>query len=499
MAINDVSLTAGMRANLLALQDTVNLLNRTQSRLSTGKKVNTAIDNPVSFFASQALTSRASIIDSLKDAMGQAVQTITAADKGIKAITSMIEQAKGVAQSAQSAETGGAAATGAVTISAMSAGGGFATGTLGVISVIENNVITFRLDGVGGLIGFQAAYDDSTPERYLLVDGDMNATAENLAEKINARDYTGGQWRYEAQYVAGTNTMDIFKYDIGTGLQVDFVVVDFGASNGFYSKTVNPAPAPDRVEIGGVTFTATEGATAGQNFNVSGNDEADMQQLAQAINDYAWGATVFSATVTNGELILSKTVGGVDTSVEAGDFDASGVTGGAAAMNIVQSSSELESLQTQYNTLRTQLTELAEDSGYKGKNLLSDDDLVVKFEGTTLTVEGFDASAAGLGITEATWSTGGSIDADVDLLDAALVTLRQESSKMSGNLSIITVRQEFSTNMINTLTEGSDKLTLADTNEEGANMLMLQTRQSLSTTALSLSAQAAQSVLRLFQ
>ena len=102
-------------------------------------------------------------------------------------------------------------------------------------------------------------------------------------------------------------------------------------------------------------------------------------------------------------------------------------------------------------------------------------------------------------ITDATWTIGGSIDTDINALDAALVTLRQESSKMSGNLSIITVRQDFSTNMINTLTEGSDKLTLADANEEGANMLMLQTRQSLSTTALSLSAQAAQSVLRLFQ
>ncbi len=87
MAINDVSLTAGMRSNLLSLQGTVDLLNRTQNRLSSGKKVNTAIDNPVSFFASQALTSRASAIDSLKDAMGQAVQTITAADKGIKAIS----------------------------------------------------------------------------------------------------------------------------------------------------------------------------------------------------------------------------------------------------------------------------------------------------------------------------------------------------------------------------------------------------------------------------
>jgi flagellin-like hook-associated protein FlgL len=79
-----------------------------------------------------------------------------------------------------------------------------------------------------------------------------------------------------------------------------------------------------------------------------------------------------------------------------------------------------------------------------------------------------------------------------------LDTLSQQSSTLSSNLSIITVRQDFSTNMINTLTEGSDKLTLADTNEEGANMLMLQTRQSLATTALRLSAQAAQSVLKLF-
>jgi flagellin len=84
------------------------------------------------------------------------------------------------------------------------------------------------------------------------------------------------------------------------------------------------------------------------------------------------------------------------------------------------------------------------------------------------------------------------------LLDAALSTLRQGSSKMSSSLSIIKVRQDFSTNMINTLTAGADKLTLADANEEGANMLMLQTRQSLSTTALSLSAQAAKSVLKLF-
>jgi flagellin-like hook-associated protein FlgL len=268
MAINDVSLSSGMRSNLLSLQNTVSLLNRTQSRLATGKKVNSAIDNPVSFFAAQALTSRASVIDGLKDAMGQAVQTITAADKGITAITAMIEQAKGLAQSAQSA-------------------------------------------------------------------------------------------------------------------------------------------------------------------------------------------------------------------------DAAGVT----------------ALNTQYTELLSQLDTLAGDSGYRGKNLLDGDTLSVKFEGSnTLDVVGFAATTAGLAITNtASWAAAANITTDLDSLDAALATLRTNSSALSSNLSIITVRQDFSTSIVNTLTEGADKLTLADTNEEGANMLMLQTRQSLSTTALSLSAQAAQSVLKLFQ
>ena len=83
-------------------------------------------------------------------------------------------------------------------------------------------------------------------------------------------------------------------------------------------------------------------------------------------------------------------------------------------------------------------------------------------------------------------------------LDNARSILRSESQKLSTNLSAITIRQEFTTGMINTLEDGAAELTNADMNEEGANMLMLQTRQSLGTTSLSLASQAAQSVLRLF-
>jgi flagellin-like hook-associated protein FlgL len=66
------------------------------------------------------------------------------------------------------------------------------------------------------------------------------------------------------------------------------------------------------------------------------------------------------------------------------------------------------------------------------------------------------------------------------------------------HLSVVSSRQDFTNSMINTLQTGADNLTLADSNEEGANMLMLQTRQNLGITSLSMASQAAQAVLRLF-
>jgi flagellin-like hook-associated protein FlgL len=80
----------------------------------------------------------------------------------------------------------------------------------------------------------------------------------------------------------------------------------------------------------------------------------------------------------------------------------------------------------------------------------------------------------------------------------ALNTLRTQASKFGSNISTVQTRQDFTKQLINTLQTGADALVLADTNEEGANLLALQTRQQLSSTALSLSAQADQAVLRLF-
>ena len=175
-------------------------------------------------------------------------------------------------------------------------------------------------------------------------------------------------------------------------------------------------------------------------------------------------------------------------------------------------------LNDQYTKVLTQIDRMAADSGYKGINLLSGttSSLTVKFSEagsslSSLNIAGFNAAStsasAGLGLSDATWVSGSgatqtantvNVDAAITSLDNAKTTLRTESSRLANNLSIITARQEFTQGMINVLKDGAAGLTNADMNEEGANMLMLQTRQALGTTSLSLASQAAQAVLRLF-
>ncbi|CAO3418507.1 flagellin N-terminal helical domain-containing protein [Azospirillum doebereinerae] len=100
---NEVTLTASMRTNLLQLQSTQAGIDKKQNILSTGNKINSALDGPTAFFAAKGLSQRAGDLSSLKDAMGQSISTIKAADKGLTSIDSMIDQAKGLTTAAYAA------------------------------------------------------------------------------------------------------------------------------------------------------------------------------------------------------------------------------------------------------------------------------------------------------------------------------------------------------------------------------------------------------------
>lgn len=278
MAMSNITLTSGMRQNLFSLQQTSKLMETTQNRLASGKKVNSALDDPVAFFAAQGHEQRASDLAIRKDEMGEAIQTIKSADNGITAALDLIASAKSIAQS----------------------------------------------------------------------------------------------------------------------------------------------------------------ALANQNYTERGN------------------------------------------------------------------------LAAQYDEIISQIETVAADSNYKGTNLLdTTNELQVTFDesgDSTLTVSGVDGTG-GLDSTNdvandwnnSTITTGAdNIKGDITKLDNARDSLRIDATKLSNQLSTITIREDFTDGMINTLEDGAANLTNADLNEEGANLLMLQTRQQLGTTSLSLASQAAQSVLRLF-
>ena len=165
----------------------------------------------------------------------------------------------------------------------------------------------------------------------------------------------------------------------------------------------------------------------------------------------------------------------------------------------------------QFNELRDQLDKFADDASFNGINLLRGDKLKLTFNETgtsTIDIQAKDSDGDPTSVNNTTLDIASAVDADFDSdasIDArlgklgdALGKLRSQASAFGSNLSIVENRNDFTKSMINTLETGAANLTLADTNQEAANLLALQTRQQLSSTALSMASQADQAVLRLF-
>ncbi len=206
-----------------------------------------------------------------------------------------------------------------------------------------------------------------------------------------------------------------------------------------------------------------------------------------------------TAKISGTSLALSATNGREVTIASSG-------SGGSLASDIgfagtFNNGTNRDSFVTDFNSLLDQIDQLSDDASFNGVNLLDGNDLTVKFNedgSSSLTISGVTFDAAGLGLSDTTTSAFGTdsgIDAVVTSLDSATNSLRSQSSTFGNNLAVVENRQNFTDSLISVLERGAGGLTLADTNVEGANLLALQTRQSLGTTALSLSSQSDQAVL----
>ena len=230
-----------------------------------------------------------------------------------------------------------------------------------------------------------------------------------------------------------------------------------------------------------------------------------LQSLSGLSNSSATGSAI-SLGVASSTAANSLTIGSSGSTGSTEIQHELGLTAGTASGTAVASgnSATRATLQNNFNALLTQIDQLAGDASYSGVNLLKGDNLTVNFnENNTsqLVIQGVTFNSAGLGLTAITgtgFQANATVNSTIAALNTALTTVQAQTETFGTNASTINVRQSFTTNLINTLQTGSDNLVLADQNEESANLLTLQTRQQLSISALSISNQAQQAVLKLF-
>ncbi len=380
---DNITLSSAVRSNLTALQATSKMMSSVQEKLSTGRKVNSALDNPNSFFTAKGLENRANDLSTLLDDMGQSVQTLKAADKGIEAISDLVDAAKAKAN--------------------------------------------------------QASQTSSQSER--------NQYAKEYNELLTQIEDLAKDSGYKGKNLLGGN---------GNDLSVTFN--EDGSSS---------------LSISAVDFTDTTSSTG---LNLS-----DLTEATSGTATITLTAGTSATALTGGNLLTD------DDEFDVGDTitltDSNGTEVASLEITDTTTVSDLEAL---YDGIDGASASLTGDT----LTITSEFRLTTSSDGTLA-----DTTTNG---TDSSFATDSNIESTLSSLKSAQDTLRSQASTFGTNLSIVQNRQDFTNALINTLEEGAGKLTLADTNEEGANLLALQTQQSLASTSLSLAAQADQNVLRLF-
>lgn len=546
---SDIVLSSALRTNLLSLQNTQNLIDRTQLRLSTGRKVNSALDSPLNFFASQALSNRATDLSRLLDGIGQSISTVEQANVGVEALTNMVEQAQATATTALE-QAQGAAGNIRITgsedlrnISDLVADTSIANGDELIISVSDptDNSVTTATVAIGA--------GDSINDLI----SNINDSAINASEEvIRAELSSNGQFQIEVlnggNLDVRTNTGATDGRNLAQALGIDSfgsVVDDADTTDSFRIARVadsglalnlfddaNGSDPADRSSVlttlrnsdgdlvfddGGTTSTfvfqvngdnslqsASIDLDAGDTLQdlidkINNDPASDIRNLVRAEFNETTGEVRLVATdssVNSIDIVTAATASVNNTGFgpDIGPGEVRRLTFGGGAGQLAQ-------LQEDFDVILEQIDSLVEDSNYRGVNLLNGDTLETFFNedrSNSLETEGQNLTSSGLGIQSANFASAEAAESVLTNVRNALSTVRNFGSTLANSLSIIQARQSFTERTVDNLNTGADKLTLADQNEEGANLLALQTRQQLGVTSLSLASQSQQAVLRLF-
>ncbi|ODT64743.1 MAG: hypothetical protein ABS75_34120 [Pelagibacterium sp. SCN 63-23] len=628
--MSDISLSKAVRSNLLSLQNTASMMEKTQNRLATGNKVNSALDNPTNFFTASALNSRAGDLGALLDSMANGIQTLQAADNGLTAITKTLESMQSVLRQARqdkSFQTDSYEISGAASgnISFLGGSVGATARHIPLQNLALNNTALgmnapstnapgadatalvqgyaeFTLGGTpGNLAGTDTIQFDVTIDgtsQPITIDaadiasvggGGTNVTADKLrtilANKLGSTATIGGTGndiRITSANPAGGGTGSTVAITAATVGNADAGTTATDASLGLAAAPTSTAGSGTPATSGSatltwpgtpvdvnndarITFTASVNGTS-QKIEIGrkdvmkvGNGDSVIDSadefaaiLAAQIDGASAAASGNTITITSNRTGLTSAVSVGAATISGTNYDsdelvrlintdpslknrirasnddgklrienqstqelevngvnsAGTIVGGSTSGARITGNTVRADLTKQFNELRDQLDKLSDDASFNGVNLLRGDLLTITFNETgtssidVQTKDQLALNSAKLNLFDLEPKEL-DLDADIDeflsTVKDALAHVRTQASTFGQNLSLVENRQDFTKKMINTLETGGANLTLADMNEEAANLLALQTRQQLSSNSLSLASQADQSVLRLLQ
>lgn len=509
-----IVLSSALRANLLTIKQTQSLIDRTTLRLATGLKVISALDNPQNYFAAKALNDRASNLVRRLDGIDTGIRTIEEAAHGVEAISRLLDQAETIAQTrieylqangeppppptptplsaqilaanpdaywqlndtagntAVNQGAGGAALNGTyMNTPALGSGALYGDGDVSAafngsneyISIPNSNLINVGNHAQRTIeLVFNA---DTTIGRQVLYEegGATNAFSiyiDNGSVYVNGRD--AGAWgpvNISAPIQAGKTYHVAFTFDFPAGQFIGYLngeVIGSSAVNAIFPSH---------------TAAVAIGRMSGDSWFHDG---------AQNGNNYYFDGRISDVALYNTSLTATEISNHADS-----------VTG----------LSEDAAENDEFNALMDQITAIAHDAHYRGIGLLDGGNLKTLFNedgSSSLLSEGVDFTADGLGIRRSSFDRISELELILEDVRSARKNVRTYGNTLANDLSILTIRQEFTQETIHTLEAGADDLTVGDENEEGANLLALQTRQTLGVTALSLAAQSNGRVIDLF-
>lgn len=514
--VDRIVLGATVKSTLTSIQRTRESADQTSLRLATGKRVNSALDQPQNFFQASYLQNTASDYTRLLDNMALGVRTIQGAMAGVETIENILRlaeikatDAKDALEKTTSALPNAILANSPVGYFRLNDADGttaFNLGTLGAggdgvytNGVTQGDEILFY--GAGGL---PAKFDGNNQFIAVPNDDSINTGGpfpERTVELIfNADTTSGRQVLWEEG--GATNSLNIY---IDNGL---LRVNGRTTSNGGYGPLDISIPIE-----------------SGVSYHVAFTQDGPNGRFTGYLNGEAFGSAAIGGFIGNHP--NQNGIGAVNQNVyfhddgpgnaparPDGTFAFQGQISDVAIYNSILTQDELSlryeatslpiSEAFRLDTLKflEQIDGLVEDTKFRGINLLNKEELVVDFNRDNknkLKVQGQAFSVESLGLDEVNYQKPSQVEDAIRNIRNAIEKVRKFGTSLSNDLNLIQIRQDFTQNTINTSKAGADDLTIADMNKEGADLLATQTRVALGTTSLSLASQIRANILDLFK